>query len=82
MAHMSGRPHGHGSYLTASRGTIRKIITSMMAIFDNWSLSRIIITQRVHIAILHMAHTWALKGFLHPYFGVYLCTMMILGPFG
>ena len=24
----------------------------------------------------------ALKGFLYPYFGVYLCTTMILGPFG
>ena len=30
----------------------------------------------------YMVYTWALKGFLYPYFGVYLCTMMILGPFG
>ena len=29
-----------------------------------------------------MVYTWALKGFLHHYFGVYACTIMILGPFG
>ena len=26
-------------------------------------------------------YTWALKGFLYPCFGVYVCTTMVLGPF-
>ena len=26
--------------------------------------------------------TWALKGFLYPYFGVYVCNIIMLGPFG
>ena len=25
-------------------------------------------------------HVWAFKGFLSPYFGVFICTVMILGP--
>ena len=29
-----------------------------------------------------MVDTWALKGCLYAYFGVYVCTEMILGPFG
>ena len=29
-----------------------------------------------------MAYTWALKEFLYPYFGVYVGTIMIFGPFG
>ena len=29
-----------------------------------------------------MVHTWPLKGVLYPYFGVYVCTVKILGPFG
>ena len=29
-----------------------------------------------------MVYTWALKEFLYPYVGVYVCTIMILGPLG
>ena len=29
-----------------------------------------------------MVYTWALKGLLYPYFGVSVCTITILGPFG
>ena len=29
-----------------------------------------------------MVYTWGLKGILFPYFGVYVSTMMKLGPFG
>ena len=29
-----------------------------------------------------MVDTWALKGFLYPYFVVYVSTAMILGPCG
>ena len=32
--------------------------------------------------IWYMVYTWALKGFLYPCFGVYVCTVRILGPFG
>ena len=28
----------------------------------------------------YKVYTWALKGFLYPYSGVHVCTMMILGP--
>ena len=28
-----------------------------------------------------MMHTWDLEGLLYPYFGTYVCTMEILGPF-
>ena len=28
-----------------------------------------------------MVHTCAMKGFLYPYFGVYVCAIMMLGPF-
>ena len=31
---------------------------------------------------LCLVHTWALKGFLYPYFGVHEGTTVILGPFG
>ena len=30
----------------------------------------------------YMVYTWALTGILYPYFGVYVCTMRILVPFG
>ena len=30
----------------------------------------------------YILYIWAFKGFLHPYFGVNVCTMMILGHFG
>ena len=30
----------------------------------------------------YMVYTWALKGELYPYFGVYVYTVRILGPFG
>ena len=30
----------------------------------------------------YMVYTCALKGFLYPYLGVYVCTTMALGPFG
>ena len=30
----------------------------------------------------YMVGTWVSKGFLYPYFGVYICTIRILGPFG
>ena len=29
-----------------------------------------------------VVYTWALKGFPYHYVGVYVCTRMILGPFG
>ena len=29
-----------------------------------------------------IVYTWALKGFLHPYFGASVCTTMVPGPFG
>ena len=29
-----------------------------------------------------MVYTWPLTGFLYPFFGVFVCTRMILGPFG
>ena len=29
-----------------------------------------------------IAYTWALKEFLHPYFGAYVSTRELLGPFG
>ena len=29
--------------------------------------------------LTHTLDTWALKGFLHPYVEVHVCTMMILG---
>ena len=28
-----------------------------------------------------IVNTWALKGLLSPYFGAYVCAIMILGPF-
>ena len=30
----------------------------------------------------YMVYTWAFKGFLYPDFRVYVCTIVILGPFG
>ena len=29
-----------------------------------------------------MVYTWALQGFLYSYVGAYVCTVLILGPFG
>ena len=29
-----------------------------------------------------MVNTWSLKGLLYPYFGVYVCAGVMLGPFG
>ena len=36
----------------------------------------------VQIPLVRIVHTRALKRFLYPYFAVYVCSILILGPFG
>ena len=35
-----------------------------------------------HVGFWYLVDAWALKGLLHPYFAVYVCTKIVLGPFG
>ena len=60
---------------------------------QTWSIHIACISDRNYGLgyILHMwvlgplgvlVYTWALEGFLYPYFEVYVCTITILGPFG
>ena len=37
--------------------------------------------RKVHVPVWQKP-AWALKGLLYPYFGAYVCTMEIFGPFG